>query len=70
MSCDQEAVNGLSLWNNSPSAPAEQTQQRRERMVNVGSFALLLSLSEELDGGTRGGARWGGGEAESTAERA
>lgn len=28
-------------------------------MVNVGSFALLLSLSKELDGGSRGGASRG-----------
>lgn len=43
-------------------------------MVNVGSFALLLSLSKELDGGSRGGASRGtvgvGGGVESATERA
>lgn len=66
MNCDQEAANGLSLCNNSPPAPAGQTDtvRERERMVNVGSFALLLSLSKELDGGSRVGARRVGGAAE------
>lgn len=31
MNCDQEAANGLSLWNNSPPALAEQTDTVRER---------------------------------------